>query len=272
MLDKIISKLLKKSRSKFAFKQDIFRKLEILHLEERITPASLLGINKFQQIDDAVKQAIINNSSTGLVPATSRNDVVVIDSNLIATIPQEEFAGSRLVAIDTSRDVVDQISTALSKLSGVSLVRVISHGSDGSLWFGNQSINSTILASRSIDISAWGQSLTSDADILLYGCSIASTDDGRRFVEQLASLTRADIAASTDITGKGGDVDLEFQVGDVTHHLNANLENYVNSATTLEATTRNSYISSWVNRQNGTATVTMTFDLTGQFYYAGNYY
>ena len=78
MLDKIISKLLKKSRSKFAFKQDIFKKLEILHLEERITPASLLGINKFQQIDDAVKQAIINSGNKCIftIPYTPKTNCI----------------------------------------------------------------------------------------------------------------------------------------------------------------------------------------------------
>jgi hypothetical protein len=32
----------------------------------------------------------------------------------------------------------------------------------------------------------------------------------------LGNLTQADVAASTDITGQGGDTDLEFQQGQVT--------------------------------------------------------
>jgi VCBS repeat-containing protein len=192
-------------------------KLDILQLEERITPATLPGFNKAQQIDEALKQAILNFNSEKFNPTPSR-EVVIIDSSLIASIPQAEFAGSLVVPIDNSRDVVDQISTALNGLEDVSVLRVISHGSDGRLWFGNQSIDSATLASRSIDISAWGQSLTAESDILLYGCSVASTDDGRRFVEQFASLTHSDIAASTNLTGNskyGGDWVLEFHTGEI---------------------------------------------------------
>jgi hypothetical protein len=200
-------------------------KLDILQLEERITPATLPGFNKAQQIDEALKQAILNFNSEKFNPTPSR-EVVIIDSSLIASIPQAEFAGSLVVPIDNSRDVVDQISTALNGLEDVSVLRVISHGSDGRLWFGNQSIDSATLASRSIDISAWGQSLTAESDILLYGCSVASTDDGRRFVEQFASLTHSDIAASTDATGQGGNTDLEFAVGQITAGLRATEEAY----------------------------------------------
>jgi hypothetical protein len=66
------------------------------------------------------------------------------------------------------------------------------------------------------EVAGWGRSLSADADILLYGCSVASTLDGRLFVERLGSLTQADVAASTDATGQGGDTDLEFQQGQVT--------------------------------------------------------
>jgi hypothetical protein len=117
-------------------------------------------------------------------------DVVVIDSALVASIPQEELASSLVVAIDNSRDAIDQITTALAGLTDVDTLRVISHGSDGRLWFGDQAIDAATLAARAIDVSAWSRSLSADADILLYGCSVASTLDGRRFVEQLGSLTQ----------------------------------------------------------------------------------
>ena len=38
-------------------------------------------------------------------------------------------------------------------------------------------------------------SLTEDGDILLYGCDIAAGEEGEAFIEELAELTAADIAA-----------------------------------------------------------------------------
>jgi VCBS repeat-containing protein len=195
--------------------------------------------------------------------------VVVIDSALVANIPQEELAGSVVVAIDNSRDVVDQITTALDGLEDVSVLRVISHGSDGRLWFGTQSIDSATLAARSVDVSGWSKSLTADADILLYGCSVASTLDGRLFVEQLGSLTQADVAASIDATGQGGDTDLEFQQGQVTAALLASTAEYERAGVSLDVTTSNSSITNWTNNGNGTVTVTMKYDISGLFYVAG---
>ncbi|MCP4377420.1 MAG: DUF4347 domain-containing protein, partial [bacterium] len=67
-------------------------------------------------------------------------------------------------------------------------------------------------------ISAWGNALGEDADILLYGCNIAVGEDGRNLTDTLAELTGADVAASDDLTGHqslGGDWDLEVQVGDI---------------------------------------------------------
>jgi len=58
--------------------------------------------------------------------------------------------------------------------------------------------------------------LTDSGDILLYGCDVAQGEIGQAFIEQLAQLTGADVAASTDLTGAaalGGDWVLEAQAG-----------------------------------------------------------
>src|SRR5690606_18703064 len=55
-----------------------------------------------------------------------------------------------------------------------------------------------------------------DGDILLYGCNIGQSDAGQNFIERLAQLTQADVAASTDATGSaavGGNWMLEAATG-----------------------------------------------------------
>ena len=57
-----------------------------------------------------------------------------------------------------------------------------------------------------------------DGDLLIYGCDLAATERGEQFVDSLARLTGADVAASDDPTGHadlGGDWELEYRSGDI---------------------------------------------------------
>ena len=64
----------------------------------------------------------------------------------------------------------------------------------------------------------WGEALADDGDILIYGCDLAGSQEGRSLIEALSRLTGADVAASEDRTGaaaKGGDWELEFRTGSI---------------------------------------------------------
>ena len=67
-------------------------------------------------------------------------------------------------------------------------------------------------------LASWSDALTGDADLLIYGCDLGSSAEGEMFVESVAAITGADVAASDDLTGAaelGGDWDLELNVGTV---------------------------------------------------------
>ena len=192
--------------------------------KERGRPARKKRTVVFESLEPRLALAGVSNADAS---------VVLIDAALMVDIPREELEGGRVVAIDPSRDAIDQISTALAGLSGIDVVRVISHGSDGSLWFGDQRVDATTLATRADEIAGWGRALSAGADMLLYGCSVASAGDGSRFVRTLAGLTGADTAANSNLTGFTGDVTLDFQVGDVTHSLQATAECYARADVTL---------------------------------------
>ena len=68
------------------------------------------------------------------------------------------------------------------------------------------------------EIAAWGSSLSADGDLLILGCNLAASEDGKTLMESLGALTGADVAASEDLTGHrdlGGDWELEFQLGQI---------------------------------------------------------
>ena len=151
------------------------------------------------------------------VPAAAINQsLVILSPDIAASVPREELAGSRVIILDASKDAVSQIGHALQANPGASAVRVISHGNSGSLLLAGQLVTGSTLQARSVEVSGWRQYLAPGADILLYGCSVASTADGRNFVNTLGALTGADVAASTDTTGSatlGGNLVLEYATG-----------------------------------------------------------
>jgi len=188
--------------------------------------------NNSPNFPDSAFQSVNKLDAVALHAAATKG-VVIIDSSLVATIPADELKGSLVISIDGNHDVVSQITTALEGLSNVPVLRIISHGNDGVLYFGNQAFDSTDLNSSAMQVASWGKSLTPDADILLYGCSVANTDAGKAFVQQFASITQADIGASSNLTGKGGDEVLEFKIGQVSNSLIASAIDYYSANLTL---------------------------------------
>jgi murein DD-endopeptidase MepM/ murein hydrolase activator NlpD len=120
--------------------------------------------------------------------------------------------------LDTSSDGISQIADVLAGRAGISALHIISHGSDANLLIGQSSVSLANIDSYRSQFSSIGLALTTDADILLYGCDVASTSVGKAFVDAIAVATGADVAASTDVTGAiiwGGDDELEYQSGNV---------------------------------------------------------
>ncbi len=107
-------------------------------------------------------------------------------------------------ALDTINDYLDAHSD-----TSYSALHIVSHGNDGYITLNGEKISNATL--NPADWKAIGEHLTDDADILLYGCNTASSDEGKALVQTIANLTGADVAASTDSTGANGDWDLEYQ-------------------------------------------------------------
>lgn len=109
--------------------------------------------------------------------------------------------GVEVVRLNAVQDGIQQITDVLAGKQGVTGMHVLSHGSSGNLKLGSGHLNSDNLAGYSEQLTSWGNALTTEADILLYGCSIADGVAGVDFVNDLARITGADVAASVDNTG-----------------------------------------------------------------------
>ena len=81
------------------------------------------------------------------------------------------------------------------------------------LFLGATTLTNTNLSDYSGQLAAVGAALADTGDILLYGCEVAQGEVGLAFLNNLSRYTGADVAASTNVTGFGGDWLLETTVG-----------------------------------------------------------
>ncbi len=155
-----------------------------------------------------------------------RNELVFIDArapnyqqlynDLIKA--QQQGRTVHIVVLDAHRDGIEQINAALANHHDLDAVHIISHGDGGQLQLGTTVLDKTVLQARWADVSQWKQGFTDGGDLLIYGCNLANTTEGKYLVDTLGYLTETDVAASDDLTGHrllGGDWDLEYEAGDI---------------------------------------------------------
>ncbi|MGK5077309.1 Ig-like domain-containing protein [Janthinobacterium sp. HLX7-2] len=146
--------------------------------------------------------------------------IVFIDASVAN--PQTLLAGLKpgveVVMLDKNRDGVQQIADALKGRHDLDSIQIISEGSTGRIILGSSVLSDHNIDSYQSALANWGAALRSGGDILLYGCNVADNQTGEHFVNRLAQLTGADIAASTDATGAaalGGNWVLEKHTGSI---------------------------------------------------------
>ena len=130
---------------------------------------------------------------------------------LIGSLPP----GSLWFLINGASDGLSQIADHLSGLSELEAIHLISHGAPGTLLLGSGSLSLANIESYSTVLASIGSRLRSGGDLLVYGCDVGAGSEGQAFAEALAAATGADVAASTDTSGQGGNWTLELRVGEV---------------------------------------------------------
>ncbi|NJM45813.1 MAG: DUF4347 domain-containing protein, partial [Alkalinema sp. RU_4_3] len=127
----------------------------------------------------------------------------------------DAMAGSEIevIVLDAGGDAIAQMTQSIVGRQNIQSIHILSHGTQGGLKLGESWLDLQTLPSYVSQIQTWGQSLSQDADILLYGCNVAQNAAGRGFISLLSQLTGADVAASNDITGAQSNWQLEVATG-----------------------------------------------------------
>ncbi len=181
-------------------------------------------LNKNQKISKLSENKIEDNSQKlpfdQLVRDQKRNDrkqVVFIDSQVqdYQTLIDAFNEDTEVYLIQSNEDGFKKIDKVLKNDADISSLHIIGHGSAGKILFGNATLSNDTIKSYNQTLRSIGQSLTDDGDILFYGCNVASTEGGKILINKISEITKADIAASDDVTGKSGDWKLEIKVGHI---------------------------------------------------------
>lgn len=161
-----------------------------------------------------------NLAATPTGTADNRQEIVFVDGQvqdyqqLLAGIKP----GTEVVVLNPTGDGLKQISDYLAGRTGIDAIHIVSHGLPGQVTLGSLTLDKAGLDARAADLAQIGQSLDADGDILFYGCDVGSGAAGHAFVNQIAQLSGADVAASNDATGstsQGGDWTLEVTSGSI---------------------------------------------------------
>jgi VCBS repeat-containing protein len=150
--------------------------------------------------------------------ATPVTEIVFVDGRLPDLGQLAARPGVEVVVLDPSKDGISQVTEALAGHDHLAAVHFVGHGESGEFTLGATRIDAATLATRAGDISAWSSALGANADIMIWGCDVADQPAGQALMSGLASLTGADVAASTDLTGsaqRDGDWALEASTGSI---------------------------------------------------------
>ena len=143
----------------------------------------------------------------------TRHELVIVSSSVkdSKVIIDNLAEGTEVLVLEKGVDVLDQINEYLDSTAvKYDAIHVVSHGGDGYLVLNNSVIDMESLQADPASWAAIGEHVAEDGDIMLYGCNVAQTENGKAFANQLASLTGADIAASVDVTGGDYGWELEY--------------------------------------------------------------
>ena len=158
-----------------------------------------------------------NNTQDGDSDAliSAAKELAFIDSSVedAQTLIDGLADGVDVIELDADSDGVKTIAEELAQRSDIEAIHILSHGSSGEVSLGEAQLDADSLTQYSDELITWGNALTESGDILFYGCNIAEGDKGQAFIDKIAEATGADVAASTNDTGKGGDWVLEASAG-----------------------------------------------------------
>ena len=221
------------------------------------------NVNQFAQVEDRVSDlGFVSAMGDTLTVDGGRNDLVIISGSVIDADDVEAALAEKadVLRLDPAdSDPMGTINAYLAEHGDTKYdaIHLVTHGNSGYFVLNGTVVDSNYLAENSAAFRELGEHLTADGDILLYGCNTAQGEDGEAFVAELAELTGADVAASTDdVAGVDGDWTLDYDHG-LVESVNITVDQYHYSLRDWAVT------SLLDNNANGTLRYALTYAQSG---------
>ncbi len=236
----------------------------LLYSADALSLAMSLGTGGFATTEAAWTQAVATAATAATAAIATTPDavttqaavtiqgveIVVLDTSvadsasLLNDLLAQQRAGRHLevLTLSAGEDGIARITELLAQRNNISALHVLGHGADGLVLLGGSQLNSATLLARAGEIATWGRAFSADADFLIYGCDVAAGAVGQQLINDLASVTGCDVAASTDTTAsslRGGNWVLEDQTGKIETALavsGAQQQNFSGSLATIAVT------------------------------------
>ena len=172
---------------------------------------------------DAIDDANDTAYAPGSEPDVDRSEIVFVDAGVedyeafIRDIQQQSGTASlEVVLLSQDESGIARITTTLAERHGIDAIHIVSHGSANGVQLGSDWLTADNVNRYSWQIGEWQYSLDDGADLLIYGCELASSESGQELLQSLGGLCDCDVAASDDDTGHedlGGDWVFEYAAG-----------------------------------------------------------
>lgn len=146
-----------------------------------------------------------------LLNATS---LIFIDAHLkeIDTLCANLPHDAEIQLLNSEENLLIQIAAQLKNRNDIAALHLITHGRSGELLLGDNGVFLETLPLYGKELLAITQAMSSEGEILIYGCEVAFGERGSAFVEMLRDITGLKIAASTHKVGSselGGSWELD---------------------------------------------------------------
>ncbi|MCG6938871.1 MAG: DUF4347 domain-containing protein, partial [Gammaproteobacteria bacterium] len=198
-----------------------------------------------------VLETLLNDSST---VSDARHEIIFVDAatpdyqQLIDDISNQPDTNYQIFVLHTDLDGIEQMTGVLTGQQDIDAIHIVSHGDRAGLQLGDAWLSNVNIDNYAEQIQQWQTGMNEDADLLIYGCDLASAEAGQNLINDLADLTGMDVAASDDLTGisqMGGDWQLEYTTGAIETSVMADAalqQSWNNILGTINVTTTNDVV------------------------------
>jgi hypothetical protein len=143
-------------------------------------------------------------------------DETIRDYSLLASCMNQEAI---IYILPQTANQLESLTEEIAKYKDLSAMYLFICGKDGMIMFNGAPLEFNTITEYSMLLEQWSASFTPTADLHIYTCNLANSNNGKGLIRRLSAFTGLDVAASVNITGNpdqiDGDWKLEFIKGEI---------------------------------------------------------